>query len=106
MWDKVHAERIAGQLRKRKLRLQYGLTVEQYDQMLLDQWGGCGLCAEKCKSGDRLAVDHDHETGKVRALLCKGCNARLGVIEDAVFRDKASAYLAYYKQAGGVETKQ
>ena len=61
------------------LRQQYGLTVEQFEEMRQLQDGKCPLCLRTPKV---LAVDHDHETGKVRGLLCKSCNRALGCFGD------------------------
>jgi hypothetical protein len=59
------------------LREKYGLTLEQYDEMLERQGGGCAICGKP--PGDiALHVDHCHETGRVRGLLCFACNAGLG----------------------------
>lgn len=57
-----------------KLQTLYGITPEQYDEMLAAQDGRCGNCRELPKSNKRFAVDHDHNTGKVRGLLCDLCN--------------------------------
>lgn len=62
-----------------QLKEMYGITHEEYFRMFNDQGGLCALCREKPER--RLAVDHDHETGKVRALLCRGCNFFIGQIE-------------------------
>lgn len=51
----------------------YGLTAQQYDQLLKRQGGKCAICRGKPKS-KRLAVDHDHGSGEVRGLLCSRCN--------------------------------
>lgn len=51
----------------------YGLTADQYDDLLRRQGGRCAICRAKPKS-KRLAVDHDHKTGAVRGLLCSRCN--------------------------------
>lgn len=64
-----------------RLLLRYGVTREQYENMLEAQNGTCGICKEPCKTGQRLCVDHDHETGQVRGLLCRACNVHLGVVE-------------------------
>ena len=56
----------------------YGITLEQYDQMLLDQNGLCAVCHELCRSGKKLSIDHNHDSGVVRGLLCSGCNLALG----------------------------
>jgi hypothetical protein len=64
-------------LRKWHLRTKYGLTPEQYDEMLEKQGGGCAICG-KPPGDTALHVDHCHETGRVRGLLCFSCNAGLG----------------------------
>lgn len=51
----------------------YGLTSDQYDALLKRQGGRCAICRARPKS-KRLAVDHDHQTGAVRGLLCSRCN--------------------------------
>lgn len=58
----------------------YGITVEQYDALLEKQGGVCTRC--KQPPGQlRLAVDHNHETGEVRGLLCGPCNTFIGRLE-------------------------
>lgn len=66
--------------RKKKNRWlrKYGITIDQFDAMLAEQNGGCALCYRK---SERLHVDHDHETGRVRGLLCHQCNWYLGTID-------------------------
>ena len=53
----------------------YNLTLDQYDQMYQDQKGACKICS---KNFPRLCVDHCHDSGKVRGLLCNRCNLMLG----------------------------
>ena len=72
----------------------FGLTPEQYEALLTAQGGGCAICGETCPTGRRLAVDHDHQSGYVRALLCVTCNRMLGVYEN--FKAQAEAYLDRY----------
>jgi hypothetical protein len=67
----------------RFLRL-YGITVEDYDRLLAEQSGVCARC-ENSPGQLRLAVDHDHETGEVRGLLCGPCNTYLGRLEANLF---------------------
>jgi hypothetical protein len=57
------------------------MTDIQYDEMLKLQGGACACCKQSPK-GERLAVDHDHRTGIVRALLCRRCNLVLGKVHD------------------------
>lgn len=81
------------QRRARKLRL-YGITVADEQGMLLRQNGLCQLCPQPPKTGRILVVDHCHETGKVRGLICKRCNTGLGFFRDnpRTFA-RAAAYL-------------
>lgn len=68
--------------RKQHLRL-YGLTTEGYNELFMSQEGRCGGCKTHQNEFNRhFCVDHDHETGKVRGLLCVGCNLILGYAQD------------------------
>lgn len=60
------------------LKHRYGISVEQWDQMLIAQSGLCNLCDEPMKSPH---VDHSHTTLAVRSLLCLQCNTMLGHVE-------------------------
>lgn len=90
----------AAERRKQKLRSKYDLTHEQFEEMLDSQGGGCAICGST-ESGRTargnpkpLSVDHDHITGKVRAILCSQCNSALGMMRDDPSRlRKAAAYL-------------
>jgi len=67
-------------LEARKYRLMhcYGLTLEDYDKMLKDQDYRCAICRRSQSLFKyNLHVDHNHSTGKVRGLLCAGCNPRI-----------------------------
>lgn len=80
--------RYAERRRHQDIKRKFGITVEQYDQILATQGGGCALCGTDRGSitcggkPRRLAVDHDHETGCVRGLLCEGCNRGIGLLRD------------------------
>jgi hypothetical protein len=74
--------------RRYKLKVNFGITLEQYREMFALQDGKCAICRQPEASlmGDKpmeLAVDHDHETGEVRALLCGNCNKGLGNFKDS-----------------------
>ena len=69
--------------RRRNLLTYYGITVEQYDEMISAQNNCCAVCL---KQTDDLHVDHDHKTGKVRELLCINCNLALGHVQDNIER--------------------
>ncbi len=70
--------------RKSKLKYYYGITLIEYDQMFEDQNGVCAVCGNMNDSGQRLSIDHDHKTGKIRGLLCHRCNVALGYAKDSV----------------------
>ena len=74
-----HRDRIRAQLKAdRPLRI-YGLTSEQFEALKELQGGCCAIC-HRVPEKD-LHIDHDHESGQVRGLLCVSCNTRLGWIE-------------------------
>jgi hypothetical protein len=78
---------VAGHLRH--LRRTYGLTKEQYAALFDQQRGMCAICnrPESNRGGRhgnaemRLSVDHDHQTGKIRGLLCMRCNTAIGALD-------------------------
>lgn len=72
----------------------YGMTIEEHEQMLTEQGGGCAICGTPDPGHQDWATDHDHaccpgkkSCGKcVRGLLCSRCNVGLGMFEDDVER--------------------
>lgn len=81
------------------LRRLYGITLERYNQMLAEQDGRCGLCGEEPTTAKRMHVDHDHETGQIRALLCHHCNLLIGNAKESAGRlQLAIAYLERYNR--------
>ena len=64
--------------RNRTLKYKYGITIEDYERMLVEQNHQCYICNAETK----LVVDHCHESGKVRGLLCHQCNIMLGMAKD------------------------
>jgi hypothetical protein len=76
-----------------KVAYKFGLSADQYEAMIEKQGNVCAICHEpehrvdgKSKRLRELAVDHNHQTGKVRGLLCNACNAALGGFGDNVER--------------------
>lgn len=63
------------------LRRRYGLSMDEYNAILAAQDGLCAICKGP-PGARRLAVDHDHETGEVRGLLCPNCNRGIGNFRD------------------------
>jgi hypothetical protein len=77
-----------------KLRIQrYKMTVDQYEKMLKDQNNSCALCGRGPSQKRPLAIDHCHETGRVRGLLCYSCNRHLAGIDNKAFLERALRYI-------------
>ncbi len=91
---KENPEKEAARERTAYLMRRHGITVEEYDRMLMSQRGVCAICFDHCRTGKRLAVDHCHETGRIRGLLCLDCNQTLGKFMDVPERfEQAARYL-------------
>ena len=71
-------------MRDKTLMTWYGMTQADYAQMLANQQGVCAICLRPPLDGVHFHVDHDHETGLVRGLLCSRCNWYLGVIDNDI----------------------
>jgi len=84
------------------LKNTYGLSIDDYEQMLLAQGGRCAVCGSREPGGHDtyFSVDHCHNTGKVRALLCNGCNTGIGQLkDDPELLERAAAYLRQHAPA-------
>lgn len=68
--------------KKSRFKNLYGITVEEADEMARQQDGKCKICLQPPANVRGLHVDHDHQTGKVRGLLCSNCNSMLGYARD------------------------
>ena len=84
--------------RNHHLEKKYGITAEQFDEMVAQQGGACAACGcvpVPTEDGrtNKLHVDHDHKTNKVRGLLCGPCNRAIGFIEHDLYEARL-AYLA------------
>jgi hypothetical protein len=86
-WQKANPDRVSFSHRSMHLRREYGITRREYDELLKAQNGVCAICKkpETRKShgkNDPLSVDHNHDTGVVRGLLCGNCNRMIGLAFD------------------------
>lgn len=88
-WRNNNKEKIKGYQRTTNLRRNFGIEVEEYEEMLKKQKGVCAICEQPetfihkaTNQIARLAVDHCHTKGHVRKLLCKACNNGLGLFRD------------------------
>ena len=68
--------------RARHLMTKYGITIEQYDELLAAQGGRCAICRREPRPDISLHLDHDHESGRLRGILCFRCNNSLGDLDD------------------------
>jgi hypothetical protein len=72
---------------------KYGITLQEYDLLFTSQNGVCAICGNE-QTNKRLSVDHNHETGEVRGLLCSKCNHAIGLFKDNIkYMANAIAYL-------------
>lgn len=81
-WIKANREKE----RSTRLKNQYNITIQIYKEMLLKQNNCCYIC-KTINPGNKMQsfqIDHDHNTGKVRGLLCPKCNRGLGFFNDNV----------------------
>ena len=76
--------------RELSLKKKYGMSLLDYDLMVDEQGGQCAICGAK----EKLYVDHNHDTGKIRGLLCNTCNRAIGLLrDDSITIYKAAEYV-------------
>lgn len=97
-WAAKNHKRVAANARAGHLRRKFNITVEEFDSKLALQKGQCAICGCTADSPrlkqQEFCVDHDHETGKIRDLLCDHCNLILGNANDNIeLLTKAIRYL-------------
>lgn len=83
---------------KYRLQSAYGITEKDYNKLFEEQCGGCAICGtHQSKLKKALSVDHNHETGQIRGLLCNKCNLLLGNASDNfIILRSAADYLENY----------
>ena len=98
-WWQANKGRAHAIKRRHILKKTYGMTQAEYDLLLQAQGGVCAICSggevtKRQGSVMRLTVDHDHQTGVVRGLLCNRCNRALGLFgDDPVVMRRALSYV-------------
>jgi len=87
-----------------ELKKDFGITIQDYNFMFDKQNGCCAICdTHQSELSRRLCVDHCHDTGRVRGLLCNTCNRALGLFkDDSAILLKANRYL---KMTEAIEVK-
>ena len=84
-------------MREYSYQSKYNISIADYDAMYEEQGGVCAIChlPQTNKRFTHLCVDHDHESGKVRGLLCDPCNRAIGLLkDDQRLLESAQRYLA------------
>jgi hypothetical protein len=87
IWKDNNGERIYQYNRSAHLKQRYGITINEYNDLLVKQNVRCAICdSTNTKDGKakKFYIDHDHKTGKIRGLLCRHCNLLLGFSNDDV----------------------
>lgn len=96
-WLENNREKFAIIKKKSILKHTYGITLEEYGAILKSQKGVCAICKDaqiKYKNKSDLCIDHNHNTNKVRGLLCHACNRALGMLKDDIkILESAISYL-------------
>jgi hypothetical protein len=95
-YEKNRYQAVKVETRERHMVRKYGVTLADYEAMLAVQGGRCAIChvTEGSQRYGVFHVDHCHSTGRVRGLLCRGCNHMLGVVGDSVEAlERAISYL-------------
>lgn len=93
-WIEKNRDKYLLSKKKSVLKHKYGMSLEEYDTLLIKQESKCAICGDKEKL---LAIDHCHKTGKIRGLLCHLCNRAIGMMkDDTLILERAITYLKKY----------
>ena len=84
--------------RRARLKMSYGISLEQYDELVAAQNNQCAICAKEGTDEELLAIDHCHDSLEIRGLLCRTCNAGIGLLGDTI--EGLERALAYLKDCG------
>ena len=91
-----NTEKVKSRNRRIWIERIYGKSLEEIENIKQEQQNCCALCGDLLdeKDNQKVHIDHDHKTGKVRGILCRWCNTGLGQFRDSIERlGKAIAYL-------------
>lgn len=81
-WRELNYERARTSITNATLIAKYGISLSDYNELLESQGGVCAVCGD-LPDKRRLAVDHNHDTGKIRGLLCQPCNVSIGKMKES-----------------------
>lgn len=97
------------QTRENNLKNRFNMSIEEYNVIFLKQRGRCAICSKPESNSDSkgnvkwLSVDHNHNTGDIRGLLCSSCNTGIGLLGDSV--DTMKKAIKYLKERGSYGEK-
>lgn len=95
-WYEENKEKHNLRSRRNRIKTNFGITMEEYDTLLLSQNYKCMICSKDISNG-KQHLDHCHKTGRLRAFLCGTCNTGIGMLQDSAnLCKKASEYLERY----------
>ena len=102
-WLKLSKDGQTTNRRRLHIKNTYDITPDEYAEMLLAQGGGCAVCGgteTATRGGKRLSmpIDHCHGTGRIRGILCNGCNRAVGLLGDDAGRLRRA--VNYLRQSG------
>jgi len=94
-WRNENKDHLKRYMRDFFLKRNYGISIEKYEEMYNSQNGKCYICGSHSDDQDKgLSVDHCHDSGQIRKLLCGNCNTALGSFKDSIdILKKAISYL-------------
>lgn len=103
-WNVDYYGRNRNVILDRILLKRYGITREQWNILFQQQNQTCAICRTDVSKGTGWQTDHNHSTGKLRGILCNGCNSLLGwSFESVAILENAIAYLKLHGEANGNE---
>jgi hypothetical protein len=103
-WNKQNPEKRRVIMQKENYKRRYGLTIEQKQELIDKQNSKCAICKDDLKHTHNVCVDHNHETGSVRGILCRKCNLGIGHLQDSITVLKAAIkYLSHYENWGSIK---
>lgn len=96
-WNKNNPNKVKKWDFEKGIKYRYGLSIDKYNEMLNDQNNKCAICNENFTHKNKPCIDHNHEDLKVRALLCRKCNALIGLSnENIIILYNSIKYLEKY----------
>ena len=103
-WAKAYRKKNPNHRRDWHLMRVYGITPDDYNALFLNQNGCCAICGiHQSELKKKLGIDHNHETGEIRGLLCIRCNTAIGLMGESVERFKGAIKYILAWQGGNVE---